>query len=179
MSIYSFEGREPSISDRIGFLAPDAAIIGSIALGAGVSVWFGAVMRGDNEPIVIGEGTNIQEMCMLHTDPGFPLTIGAGCTIGHRAILHGCTIGGNSLVGMGAIVLNGARIGVNCLIGAGALVTENTEIPDNSLVIGSPAKVRRTLDQDAVRGLEAAARGYQDKSGRFVRDLRKVDGPGR
>src|SRR5690554_3547471 len=116
------------------WVAPDAAVIGKVRLDEGASVWFGSVLRGDNELIHIGEGSNIQDLCMLHTDPGFPLTVGAGCIIGHRTMLHGCTIGAGTLVGMGATILNGARIGSNCVIGAQALVAEGKEIPDNSLV---------------------------------------------
>ena len=123
-------------------------------------IWFGVTLRGDNEPIEIGEGSNVQEHAIMHTDPGFPLTIGRGCTIGHRALLHGCTIGDNSLIGMGAIVLNGARIGRNSLVGAGALVTEGKEFPDDSLIVGAPAKAVRTLDEDAIARLRASAEHY-------------------
>ena len=141
MPLYALDGTRPETA-KAGdwWLAPDAHVIGRVRLAAGVGVWFGAVLRGDNEWISIGEGSNIQEGCVLHTDMGYPLTVGANCTIGHRAILHGCTIGENSLVGMGATVLNGARIGANSLVGANALVTEGKEFPDNSLIIGSPAK---------------------------------------
>src|SRR5690606_14143710 len=124
-----------------GFVAPNAVLVGDVVLGPEVGVWFGVVARGDNERIAIGARSNVQENCVLHTDMGFPLTIGENCTIGHSAILHGCTIGDNSLIGMGATVLNGAKIGKNCLIGANALVTEGKEIPDNSLVVGAPRKV--------------------------------------
>ena len=122
-----------------------------------------SALRGDNEPIEIGEGSNVQEHAIMHTDPGFPLTIGRGCTIGHRALLHGCTIGENSLIGMGAIVLNGARIGRNSLVGAGALVTEGKEFPDDSLIVGSPAKAVRTLDDDAIARLRASAEHYVEE----------------
>ncbi|WP_075215725.1 gamma carbonic anhydrase family protein [Mongoliimonas terrestris] len=161
MPLYVLEGLAPEVpADEDYWVAPDASVIGKVRLEAGVGIWFGAVLRGDNERIAIGRDTNIQEHSMLHTDPGFPLTVGEGCTIGHRAILHGCTIGRNSLVGMGAIVLNGARIGDNCLIGAGALVTEGKEIPDGSLVVGSPAKVIRTLDEAAIDKLRLSASRY-------------------
>ncbi len=161
MPIYAIDGTESVFADRASnWIAPDATLIGNIKVGRDVSVWFGAVLRGDNEPIEIGEGSNVQEHTIMHTDPGFPLTIGRGCTIGHRALLHGCTIGENSLVGMGAIVLNGARIGKNSLVGAGALVTEGKEFPDNSLIVGSPAKVIRTLDEEAIRRLRAFAEHY-------------------
>ena len=132
MPIYALDGIAPQFDDvASNWIAPDAVLIGRVHLGRNAGIWFGAVIRGDNEPIVIGADTNVQEHTVMHTDPGFPLTIGKGCTIGHRAMLHGCTIGDNSLVGMGAIVLNGARIGANCLVGAGALVTEGKEFPDD------------------------------------------------
>jgi carbonic anhydrase/acetyltransferase-like protein (isoleucine patch superfamily) len=134
-------------------------------------VWFGAVLRGDNEPITIGAGSNVQDLCMIHTDPGFPAVVGAGCTIGHRAILHGCTIGDNSLVGMGAIVLNGATVGRNCLVGAGALVPEKKRIPDNSLVVGAPGRVVRELDEEAVRDLGRAAAIYVANWKRYAAGL--------
>ena len=156
MPIYAIDGKAPDFADRASnWIAPDATIIGNVGLGRNVSVWFGVVIRGDNERIEIGEDSNVQEHTIMHTDPGFPLTIGRGCTIGHRALLHGCTIGENSLIGMGAIVLNGARIGRNSLVGAGALVTEGKEFPDNSLIVGSPAKAvrdaRRERDCEAPR----------------------------
>lgn len=147
MPIYAIDGVEPRFEDRdSNWVALDATLIGNITIGRNVGIWFGTVVRGDNEEISIGEDSNVQEHTIMHTDPGFPLTIGKGCTIGHRAMLHGCTIGDNSLIGMGAIVLNGARIGRNSLVGAGALVTEGKEFPDNSLIVGSPAKaVRRWM----------------------------------
>lgn len=154
------------------FMADDASIIGDIVLHEDSSIWFGCVLRGDNEPITIGPATNVQEHCVLHTDMGFPLTIGNGCTIGHRAMLHGCTIGDNSLIGIGAIVLNGAVIGKNSLVGAGALVTEGKTFPDNSLIVGVPARVVRTLSDDAVAQLQLSARHYVDNAKRFARDLR-------
>lgn len=161
MPLYVLEGLAPEVpEDDDYWVAPDASVIGKVRLEEGVGIWFGAVLRGDNELISIGRDTNIQEHSMLHTDPGFPLTVGEGCTIGHRAILHGCTIGQNSLIGMGAIVLNGARIGDNCLIGAGALVTEGKAIPDGSLVVGSPAKVIRALDEAAIDKLRLSASRY-------------------
>ena len=134
---------------------------------SGSSIWYGAVARGDNEQIIIGEGSNVQEHSMLHTDPGFPLTIGKDCTIGHRAIIHGCTIGDNSLIGMGAIILNGAKIGKNCLIGAGALVSEGKEIPDGSMVLGMPGKVVRELTEPQIKGLTMSAQAYQANMRRF------------
>ena len=136
-------------------------------LGEDAGIWFGAVLRGDNEPIVIGARSNIQELCTLHTDAGFPLTIGEDCTIGHNAILHGCAIGDGSLMGMGSVVLNGAKIGRGCLVGAKALVTEGKEFPDHSLIVGSPAKAIRTLDAEAIAGLLWSARHYVENWRRF------------
>ena len=144
MSLYTLDGIAPELpADGDFWVAPGARLSGRIVLKAGASVWFNAVLRGDNEPIVVGEGSNVQDNCVCHTDIGFPLTIGAGCTIGHMAMLHGCTVGESSLVGMGAMVMNGAVIGRGVLIGAGALITEGKEIPDGTLVIGRPGKVVR------------------------------------
>lgn len=157
------------------WVAPDAVLIGNVRVGRDAGIWFGAVIRGDNEPIAIGEGTNIQEHTVLHTDMGFPLTVGDGCTVGHRAMLHGCTVGDNSLIGMGAIVLNGAKIGRNSLVGAAALVTEGKEFPDNSLIVGSPAKAVRTLDDKAIEMLRWSARHYVDNAKRFMAGLKPAD----
>ena len=145
-----------------------------MVLEEGASVWFCSTLRGDNERITVGAGSNVQENCVFHTDMGFPLTIGPGCTIGHKVMLHGCTIGTNSLIGMGATVLNGAKIGDNCLIGAGALITEGKEIPDGSLVMGAPGKVIRQLDAAAITGLKASALHYQENMRRFRSDLRAL-----
>lgn len=153
------------------WIAPTAVLIGRIVLEEDANIWFGAVLRGDNEPIRVGARSNIQDGCVLHTDMGAPLTIGTGCTIGHMAMLHGCTIGDNSLIGIGAVVLNGARIGRNCLIGAKALITEGKEIPDNSLVMGAPGKIVRTLDMAAVEGLKESAHHYVENSRRFAKGL--------
>jgi carbonic anhydrase/acetyltransferase-like protein (isoleucine patch superfamily) len=175
MPTYSLDGVAPQLDDEETiWIAPDATLIGKVRLGPQVGVWFGAVLRGDNELIAIGEGSNLQEHCMLHTDMGYPLTVGAGCTIGHRAILHGCTIGENTLVGMGAIVLNGARIGRNCLVGAGALVTEGKEFPDNSLIVGSPAKAVRQIDNAAADRLRLSAESYVANARRFKTGLKPV-----
>ncbi|MEM9796450.1 MAG: gamma carbonic anhydrase family protein [Pseudomonadota bacterium] len=171
--IYELDGIAPELHET-AWVAPDANVIGRVALGAGASVWFGATIRGDNEPIEIGDRTNIQENCVLHTDPGCPLTIGADCTIGHKAMLHGCTIGAGALIGMGATVLNGAVIGAGCLIGAGALITEGKEIPPGSLVMGAPGKVVRALDQGARDALLASAAHYRDNAARFRAGLRAV-----
>jgi carbonic anhydrase/acetyltransferase-like protein (isoleucine patch superfamily) len=176
MPIYSLDGNAPLLPQPDRFwIAPDAHVIGRVRLGLDVGVWFGAVLRGDNEPIDIGEASNIQEGAVLHTDEGAPLTVGVGCTIGHRAILHGCTIGENSLVGMGATVLNHARIGRNCLIGANALITEGKEFPDNSLIVGAPAKAIRALDEAAVERLRWSSRNYVENWKRFAKGMRRID----
>lgn len=156
------------------YLAPGVMLIGNVNIGRDVNMWPYAVVRGDNEPISIGEATNIQEHAMLHTDPGFPLTIGSHCTVGHRAILHGCTIGDNSLIGMGAIILNGAKIGNNCLVGAGALITEGKEFPDGSLIVGSPAKAIRALDSEAIKKLKMSALHYVANGKRFKAELKEI-----
>lgn len=149
------------------WVAPTARVVGRVTVGAGASVWFGAVLRAEIEPIRVGTRSNVQDLCVLHTDPGFPLTIGTDCTVGHRATLHGCTIGDGSLIGIGAIVLNGARIGKACLVGAGAVVCEGTEIPDRSLVVGLPAKVKRGLTDEEVAGLLRSAAGYVVRAGQY------------
>ncbi|MEO0372851.1 MAG: gamma carbonic anhydrase family protein [Pseudomonadota bacterium] len=173
MTVFSFEGHQPEIHADT-WVAHDANVIGNVVLEAATSVWFCATLRGDNEVIHVGAGTNIQENCVLHTDIGFPLTIGEGCTIGHKVMLHGCTIGKNSLIGMGATVLNGAKIGDNCLIGAGALITEGKDIPDGSLVMGVPGKVVRDLDEAAINGLKLSALGYQKNMRRFREGLSAI-----
>jgi len=175
MPVYAIDGKAPEFEDAdTNWIAPDATLIGNITIGRNAGFWFGVVIRGDGEPITIGPDTNVQEHTIMHTDPGFPLTIGEGCTIGHRALLHGCTIGDNSLIGMGAIVLNGARIGNNSLVGAGALVTENKVFPDNSLIVGSPAKVIRTLDEAAIGRLRVSAAHYVANGKRFKAELKTV-----
>ncbi|MEM8732317.1 MAG: gamma carbonic anhydrase family protein [Pseudomonadota bacterium] len=166
MTIYALNGVHPVLHEDT-WVAPDANLIGNIALHEAASVWFGSTLRGDNEPIVIGAGTNLQENVVCHTDPGAPMTIGRNCTIGHKVMLHGCTIGDNTLIGMGAILLNHSVIGENCLIGAGALITEGKEIPPGSLVMGSPGKVVRQLDDETIQGLTRAALHYQENMRRF------------
>lgn len=176
MPLYELDGKAPEFADeKSNWIAPDATIIGNVNIGRNVGIWFGTVIRGDNENITIGDDTNVQENTIMHTDPGLPLSIGEGCTIGHRALLHGCTIGNNSLIGMGAIILNGAKIGNNCLVGAGSLVTEGKEFPDNSLIVGSPAKAVRTLDDDAVNRLKLSAAHYVENARRFRKGLKKKD----
>ena len=166
--IYALDGHAPTLpEDGDCWVAPDANLIGKVVLESGASVWFGSTLRGDNEEIRVGAGSNVQENCVFHTDIGFPLVVGRDCTIGHKAMLHGCTIGDGSLIGMGATVLNGAKIGRGCLIGAGALITEGKEIPDGSLVMGAPGKVVRPLDAAAQAGLIASAAHYRDNMRRF------------
>ncbi|MDD9908227.1 MAG: gamma carbonic anhydrase family protein [Ahrensia sp.] len=176
MPLYELDGRRPEIADENRYwVAPDAHVIGNVHIGEDVGIWFGAVIRGDNEPIRIGEGTNIQENTVMHTDLGFPLTIGKGCTIGHKAMLHGCTIGDNALIGMGAIVLNGAKIGAGSIVGAGALVTEGKEFPEHSLIVGSPAKAVRELDEKALQMLQMSAAHYVENWKRFSNGLKRID----
>lgn len=175
MAIYALDGHAPKLPPKGEyFIAPTAAVIGRVELGRQVSIWFGAVLRGDNEPILIGEGSNIQDNCVLHTDPGFPLTIGRNVVVGHSVILHGCTIGDNVLVGMGATIMNGARIGANSVIGAGALIPEGKEIPPNSLVVGMPGKVSRTLGDEEAAQLLAGAKSYQRKIPLYLSTLEPV-----
>ncbi|WP_375599092.1 gamma carbonic anhydrase family protein [Devosia sp. Naph2] len=171
MTTYSLDGVAPLIDPDVAWIAPTAVLLGRVIVQSDASVWFGVIARGDNEPITIGAGSNVQENTVLHTDMGYPLTIGSGCTIGHKAMLHGCTIGNNTLIGMGATVLNGARIGENCLIGAGALITENKEIPAGSLVLGAPGKVVRMLDDEAIAGLRRSAESYVRNACRFAAGL--------
>ena len=171
--IYALGDLTPEI-DTDSWVAPDANVIGRVRLRAGASVWFGATLRGDNEWIELGAGTNVQEGCTLHTDMGYPLIVGRDCTIGHNVILHGCVIGDESLIGMGATILNGAKIGRNCLIGAGALITEGKEIPDGSLVMGAPGKVVRQLDETAFENLRRSASHYQDNMRRYRDGLRAL-----
>ncbi|WP_294621566.1 gamma carbonic anhydrase family protein [uncultured Roseovarius sp.] len=173
MTLYMLDGHSPKIA-RDTWIAPDANLIGKVVVEEAASVWFGCTLRGDNEEILIGAGSNVQENTVMHTDMGYPLVIGAGCTIGHKAMLHGCTLGENTLIGMGATVLNGAKIGKNCLIGAGALVTEGKEIPDGSLVMGAPGKVVRALDEKAIAGLRASALHYQENMRRFRDGLQAI-----
>jgi carbonic anhydrase/acetyltransferase-like protein (isoleucine patch superfamily) len=169
--IYALDGIAPVV-DPSAWVAPEATLIGKVVVEAEASVWFGVVIRGDNEEIRVGRGSNVQENCVLHTDMGFPLVIGADCTIGHKAMLHGCTIGDGTLIGMGATILNGAKIGKGCLIGACALVTEGKEIPDGSLVMGAPGKVVRVLDAEARARLLLSAAGYRANARRFAKGLR-------
>ena len=172
--IYALDGVAPQIADT-AFIADNATVIGKVFVGARASLWFGAVLRGDNEAIIIGEDTNVQENATLHTDMGFPLTIGAGCTIGHNAIVHGCTIENNCLIGMGAIVMNGVTLGENSLVAAGALIPEGKIIPAGSLVVGSPGKVVRTLTDDEIGKLSQSAQHYAQNGARFARGLKPLN----
>ena len=173
MSIYRLGDDEPQI-DPSAWVADNAVLIGRVVLGPGASVWYGAVLRADNEPIVIGARCNIQESAVLHTDPGFPLTMEEGASVGHQAMLHGCTVGAGSLIGIQAIVLNGAVIGPQCLVGAGALVTEGKVFPDNSLIIGTPAKVVRALSPEAIADLRRNAVDYAEKGAYYRKALKRI-----
>ncbi len=175
MAIYQLDGEAPEFpEDGLYWVAETAMVIGRVRLHADVSIWYGSVLRGDNEWIEIGARSQIQDNATLHTDPGFPLTIGRDCVIGHNVVLHGCAIGDNSLVGMGAIVLNGARIGKNCLVGAGALVTEGKEFPDNSLIVGAPAKAVRETDDKARAMIARAADVYVKRWKHYAKGLRRI-----
>ncbi|MFM2065350.1 MAG: hypothetical protein RLZZ584_259 [Pseudomonadota bacterium] len=173
MPIYRLGDAVPEI-DASAYVAPSATVVGQVKLAAGTSVWFGTVLRGDNEPINIGPNSNVQDGAVLHTDPGYPMVLGEHVTVGHQAMLHGCTIGDGSLVGMQAVVLNGARIGRDCLVGAGALVTEGKEFPDRSIIVGSPAKVVRELSDEAVAGLRRTAQNYVERSRQYRDTLEQI-----
>ena len=172
--IYALDGREPEIAPD-AWVAPEASVMGDVVLAAQASIWFGAVLRGDNERIAIGPRSNVQEGCILHTDMGFPLDVGPDCTLGHGAILHGCTLGAGCLIGMGATVLNGAVLGEGCLVGAGALVTEGRTFEAGSLILGAPGKAVRTLDDAARAALIASAASYVANAARFRAGLRPLD----
>ena len=173
MPQYRLGDKAPAV-DATAFVAPDATLVGDVRLGPQASVWFQAVARGDNEPIRIGAQSNVQEGAVLHADPGYPLTIGERVTIGHQAMVHGCTIGEGSLIGIQAVVLNGARIGKHCLVGAGAIITERKEVPDRCLILGAPARVVRHLSDEDVERLERAAAGYVERAGLFATQLERV-----
>ncbi len=172
MTLYALDGVAPALpASGNCSIAPGARLIGNVTLAERAGIWFNAVLRGDNEPIVIGPGTNVQDGCVLHTDPGFPLTLGSDVTVGHSAILHGCTVGDGTLIGMGAVVLNGAKIGAGCLIGANALVTEGSEIPDHSMAVGQPARVIRPVDATMAAELRRAAEIYQTRQRHYRGNL--------
>ena len=171
--IYELDGVRPDIHET-AWIAPDANVIGRVTIGPGASVWFGTTIRGDNEPIVIGERSNVQENCVLHTDLGFPLTVGARCTVGHKAMLHGCTVEEGALVGMCATMLNGSVLGEGALLGAGALLTEGKRIAAGHLALGSPARAMRELTEEARAGLLASAEHYAANGARFASRLRAL-----
>lgn len=174
MAVYELDDLKPRIAEG-AWVADSAQVIGNVELAEGTSVWFGAVIRGDNPDTVrIGRNSNVQEGCVLHSDPGKPLTIGENVTVGHMVMLHGCTIGDGSLVGIGAVVLNGAKIGKHCLVGAGSLVTEGKEFPDGSMILGSPAKAVKELSPEQIAGLQRSARHYVANGQRFSAGLKKV-----
>lgn len=173
MSIYQLGEHAPEI-DASSFVADSATLVGKVSLHANTSVWFGATLRGDNERITIGENSNVQEGTVMHTDMGYPLIVGKNVTIGHQAMLHGCTVGDGALIGIQAVILNGARIGAGCLVGAGALVTEGKEFPENSLIIGSPAKAVRTLTAEDTARLLASADSYVQRGQLFKTQLKKI-----
>ena len=173
MAVYELDGVAPQV-DASAWIADSAEVMGNVSLGADASVWFGCVLRGDTERMSVGEGSNIQDLSVLHADVGQPLTIGEHVTVGHKVMLHGCTVGDGSLIGIGAVVLNGAKIGKHCLVGAGSLVTEGKEFPDGSMIIGSPAKVVRQLTPEQMDGLRMSAQHYIENARRFKNGLRKL-----
>jgi carbonic anhydrase/acetyltransferase-like protein (isoleucine patch superfamily) len=173
MAIYQLGEHAPEV-DASAYVADSATLIGQVTVEANASVWFGVTIRGDNERITIGENSNVQEGTVMHTDLGFPMVIGKNVSIGHQAMLHGCTVGDGSLIGIQAVLLNGARIGKGCLVGAGALVTEGKAFPDHSLILGSPAKVVRTLTEDDLLRLQGNADGYVERGRRFKAELKKI-----
>ncbi len=173
MAIYQLDEHCPEVAES-AWVAESAEVIGRVSLGEGVSVWFNTVLRGDSASLSIGAGSNIQDGSVLHADHGFPLVVGEGVTVGHQVMLHGCTVGDNSLIGIGAVVLNGARIGRDCLVGAGALVTEGKEFPDGSLIVGAPAKVVRSLTPEQIAGLKASAAHYVSNGQRYAAGLKRI-----
>ncbi|WP_418320640.1 gamma carbonic anhydrase family protein [Piscinibacter sakaiensis] len=176
MSLFQIDEHVPQL-DPSAWVADSAAVIGNVHLAANSSIWFNAVLRGDTERMTIGKGSNVQDGSVLHADPGFPLTLGDNVTVGHLVMLHGCTVGDGSLIGMQAVVLNGARIGRNCLVGAGALVTEGKEFPDGSLIVGSPARAVRQLNAEQLAMLSHAAHHYVDNAQRYRRGMKKLPDP--
>jgi carbonic anhydrase/acetyltransferase-like protein (isoleucine patch superfamily) len=169
--LFSLDGLQPQLLGGGHYIAPNAVVVGSVRLGANVSIWFNAVLRGDNDPIVIGENSNIQDGSVLHTDEGAPLVLGRGVTVGHKVMLHGCTIGDNCLVGINSVILNGARIGANCLIGANTLIPEGREIPSGSLVVGSPGRVIRQVTEEQIDSFRQSAAHYVENAHRYLGGL--------
>ena len=173
MAVFSLDDRVPELGEGV-WIAETATVLGTVKLGRNVSVWFDAVLRGDNDPIVVGDNSNIQDGAILHTDDGVPLTLGANVTVGHMAVLHGCTIGDGSLIGINAVVLNGAVVGKHCLIGANCLIPENKVIPDRSLVVGTPGRIIRQLSDEEVAGLDKSAENYVSNAARFASGLKRI-----
>jgi carbonic anhydrase/acetyltransferase-like protein (isoleucine patch superfamily) len=173
MAIYELDGIQPTLGQS-AWVADSADVMGNVVLQEGANIWFGAVLRGDNEAMTIGKNSNVQDGSVLHSDPGAPLTLGEGVTVGHQVMLHGCTIGDGSLIGIQSVVLNHAKIGKNSIVGAGSVVTEGKEFPDNSLIIGSPAKVVRTLDEAQIKKINAIAQHYVDNAKRYAKGLKKI-----
>ena len=173
MAVYEVQGKQPQI-DASAWIADSAEVMGEVRIGPDASIWFGCVVRGDTARIDIGEGSNIQDLSVLHADRGVPLTVGRHATVGHKVMLHGCTIGDETMIGMGAIVLNGARIGKNCLVGAGSLVTEGKTFPDGSMILGAPAKVVRPLTPEEIEKLRLSARHYARSARQFRATLKKL-----
>jgi carbonic anhydrase/acetyltransferase-like protein (isoleucine patch superfamily) len=174
MTQYRIGDKQPSVAPS-AFVAREATLVGEVVLGENASVWFGAVLRGDNEPIRVGAGSNVQEGAVLHADPGYPLTLGDNVTVGHQAMLHGCTVGDGALIGIQAVVLNGAVIGASCRVGAGAVVTERKVFPDRSMILGAPAKVVRQLSDEEVAGIRGIADNYAKRSGQYRQELQALD----
>ena len=173
MALYELDGKSPTLG-KDAYVADSAQVMGDVIVGEGASLWFGVVARGDSETITIGRGSNVQDGSVLHADPGKPLVLGENVSVGHMVMLHGCTVGDGTLIGIGAIVLNGAKIGKNCIVGAGALVTENKEFPDGSMIMGSPAKVMRQLEGPQMAGLLGIASHYVANAKRFKTGLKKI-----
>ncbi|MBY4597026.1 gamma carbonic anhydrase family protein [Ottowia caeni] len=173
MALYVVDGKTPQVAPS-AWIAESAEVMGHVTVGPDASVWFGCVLRGDTESMSIGEGSNIQDLTVMHADRGLPLTVGKHVTVGHKVMLHGCTIGDESLIGIGAVVLNGAKIGKNCLVGAGSLVTEGKEFPDGSMIMGTPAKVVRQLTPEQIEGLRASAKHYVENARMFRATLKRL-----
>lgn len=177
MLICEFDGVTPVVPDGEAWIAPTAVLLGNISLERGASIWYGAVLRADNGPITIGEGSNVQDLCVVHSAPGVPVSIGRGCSVGHSAVLHGCMIGDYCLIGIGSILLDGARIGRNCVIGAGAMIPRGKVIPDNSMVLGAPGRIVRQLDDGDLNDQKRQALGYEAKWRRLVREANARPAP--
>ena len=173
MALYELDGLTPQVAAS-AWVADNAQVIGNVVLAEDSSVWFGVTLRGDTETITVGRGSNIQDGSVLHADVGFPMTVGENVTVGHQVMLHGCSIGDGSLIGIGAVVLNGAKIGKHCLVGAGSLVTEGKEFPDGSMILGSPARVAKTLTPEQIEGLRMSAKHYTDNAARYRKTLKKI-----